>query len=106
MLGGTVAKIVNGCACQTLEIQLSLYQFFAQLPTRQYTIFGRKAPNLGKIEWVFFTMIYSKCTKFLSLGSIVYDENSLIALPNFVIKHLKNAGTYYTYTMSMREPPE
>ena len=35
---------IRGCACQTSKIWLSLYQF-AQLPTHQFTIFDRKAPN-------------------------------------------------------------
>ena len=40
--GGTFAKIVRGCACQTSKIRLSLHQFFAHLPTHQYTFFDRK----------------------------------------------------------------
>ena len=44
--GGSFTKIVRGCACRTSKIWLSLYQFFAKFSTHQYTIFGRKAPNL------------------------------------------------------------
>ena len=40
--GVTFAKIICGCACWTLKIWLSLYQFFTQLLTHQYTIFDRK----------------------------------------------------------------
>ena len=47
---------VDGRTCRTSKIGLSLYQFFAQLPTHQYTIFNRKIPNLGEIG-CFFTII-------------------------------------------------
>ena len=47
--GGSLTKIVRGCACRTSKIWLSLYQFFAKFPTHQYTIFQRKAPNLDQI---------------------------------------------------------
>ena len=47
----TFAKIVRGCAYQTSKIWLSLYQFFAQLPTHQYTciFFGKKTSILPKL---------------------------------------------------------
>ena len=44
---GPFTKILRGFACQTSKIGLSLYQFFVQLPTHQFTIFKRKAPNLA-----------------------------------------------------------
>ena len=47
--GGTFPKIVRGCAYRTLKIGLSLYQLLAQLPTHQYTILKRKAPNFAHI---------------------------------------------------------
>ena len=59
--GGTFAKIVCGCACQTSKTWLSLYQFFAQLPTHQYTIFERKSTQFCS-SWVLFTIICSKYT--------------------------------------------
>ena len=40
--GVTFTKLVRGCGCPTLKIWLVLYQFFAQFPTHQYTIFERK----------------------------------------------------------------
>ena len=50
-VGVTFTKIVRGCACRTSKIWLSLglYQFFAQFPTHQYTIFWRKVPNSDQI---------------------------------------------------------
>ena len=86
--GVTLAKIVRGCACRTSKIWLSLYQFFAQLPTHQYTIFDKKAPNFAQIG-CFFTIICSKYTQFLNLGSFISDENPPIAIPNFAKKHPK-----------------
>ena len=80
--GVTLAKIVRGCACQTSKIGLSLYQFFAQLPTHQYIIFDRKAPNFAQIGCI-------KYTQFFNLGSFVSDENPPITILNFAKKRPK-----------------
>ena len=80
--GGSFTKIVRGCACRTSKIWLSLYQFFAKFPTHQYTIFGRKAPNLDQIG-CFLQQFAQNTPNLCNLGSFVSDENPPIAIPNF-----------------------
>ena len=86
--GVTFAKIVHGCACLTPKIWLSLYQVFAQLPTHQYTIFDRKAPNFAQIGCFLQWFAQNTPTLFFNLGSFICDENPPIAIPNFAKKHL------------------
>ena len=86
--GGTFTKIVRGCACRTSKIWLSLYQFFTQFPTHQYTILERKAPNFDQIG-CFLQKIAQNTPNLCNLGSFVSDENPPITIPNFVKKHPK-----------------
>ena len=83
--GGSFTKIVCGCACRTSKIWLSLYQFFAEFPTHQYTIFERKAPNLDQIG-CFLQQFAQNTPNLCNLGSFVSDENPPIAIPNFAKK--------------------
>ena len=43
--------------CRILKIWLSLYQFFAQLPTHQYSIFNRKPTNFAQILVFFYNNV-------------------------------------------------
>ena len=54
-------------------------------------------------NWVLFTIICSKYTQFLNLGSFVSDENPPIAIPNFV-KSTPKGRHKYIYQVSVRTP--
>ena len=102
-LGVTFTKIVRGCACRTSKIWLSVYQFFCQFSTHQYTIFERKAPNFWP-NWVLFTIICPKYTQFVHFGLLCNWWNP-DRYTKFREKAPQKVSTYYTYTMSMWEPP-
>ena len=80
--GVTFTKIVHGCACRSSKIWHSLYQFFAQFPTHQYTIFDRKHLILPKLG-AFYNNFAQNTPYFCIMGSFVSDENRLIGIPDF-----------------------
>ena len=104
LLGGvTFTKIVCGCACQTSKIWLSLYQFFVEFLTHQYTIFEKKHPISIKLG-AFNNNLQKNTPNLFNLGSFSSDENARDRYTIFREKAPQKAGTY-TYTMSMWETP-
>ena len=94
--GVTLVKIVCTCACWTSKIWLSLYKFFVQVPTHQYTIFDRirKAPNLPKLG-----AFYNKLLK-IHLIYVIWATSFLMKPTDRYTKLWKSM-----YTMSMWEHP-
>ena len=94
--GVSFTKIVRGCACRTSKIWLSLYQFFAEFPTHQYTIFERKAHNLTKLG-AFYNILPQ-----IHPIYVIWVPSSLmkppIAIPNFAKKRPKRQ-------VHIRKPP-
>ena len=77
---------------------------FAQLPTHQYTIFNKKNTQLCP-NWVFFTIICSKYTQFLSFGLLlVWWKPTDQRDTKFCKKNIPK-GRHIMYTMSKWESP-
>ena len=64
--GLLLPKIIHGCAWTTLKVWLSLHQFFAKLPTHQYTILIKSTQYCR--SWIFFTTVCSKYTQVFEFG--------------------------------------
>ena len=99
--GVTLAKIVHGCACRKSKTWLSLYHFFAQLPTHQYTIFDRKHPILPKLGAFYNNLL--KIHPIFEFGLLLLWRKPPDRYTKFGEKAPQKAGTF-TYTMSMWEP--
>ena len=87
--GVTCAKIICGCACGTSKIWLSLHQYFAKLPTHQYTFFDRKAPNFSQIGRFLTFLNFAQNTPNFEFGLLRLWWKPTDRYPNFVKKHSK-----------------
>ena len=84
----TFTKIVCGRACPNSKTWLSHYQFFAWLPTRQYTIFDRKAHNFAQIGSLLQIFVQNTSNFWIwALSSPIKIHWSPIQ--NFAKKHFK-----------------
>ena len=95
-------KIVCGCACRTLKIWLSLYQFFCLIShSSVYTTF-EKHPTLTKLG-----DFYNNLSKIHPIY-VIWAHLSLmkppIAIPNFAKKHPKRQAHIRTPSQCERTP--
>ena len=86
--GGYFQKICTCMCLSNVENQTFSIPIFCLIPTHQYTVFERKAPNFDQIGC--FSQQFAHDTPNLcNLGSFVSDENLPIAIPNFAKKRPK-----------------
>ena len=76
---------MRGCACQTSKIWLSLYQFFVEFPTLQYTVFKKKTPTFDQIG-CFYNNLPKIHPFYVIWAPSALMKTPPIAIPNFAKK--------------------
>ena len=93
------SKIIQERACRTLKIWLSLYQFFKQLPTHQYTMLDKKHPKFT-LTGCFLQWFAQNTSNLFYMGSFISDEKPLIIIPNFAKNAIKLKAGIYMYSQT------
>ena len=92
---------------RTTKFLLSLYHFLPNYPPSVYILFFNiKHPILTCPNWVLFTIICSKNTKFLNLGTFVLMNARLPIGTKFRKRAPQKADTYNVYHVNVGTPEE
>ena len=95
---------LSGMCLPKLKIWLSLYQFFAQLPTQQYTILCEKSTQCCP-NWVFYNNLLKVRPISWIWAPLSPIVNPLIAIPSFAKKHIRGQAHVWIQCQCENPPP-